>query len=262
MPLSNYPLWPEAAPAALGSRPEDIPSITVYPPEPARKNGAAILVFAGGGWEVRVDHEGPVYAEWLASQGYTCFLVNYRLTPHGYPIPVITQDASRAVRWVRAHAAEYAIDAEKIGVIGSSAGGHICAHIAVHWDLGDPQVADPIERASSRPNLAVLCYPVTSLPRNYDWSFLFGHKPTPEELRFYSPALNATSKSAPCFMLHTWEDTLVPLANSLRMADALKKKKVPCELHLYERGAHGIGLANGHPWTLECLRWLGERFNI
>jgi acetyl esterase/lipase len=261
MQQSTYPLWLDPAPAALGSRPEDIPSVSIYPPDPHRKNGAAILVFAGGNWEVRVDHEGPVYAEWLASQGYACFLINYRLTPHGYPISVITQDALRAVRWVRAHAAEYAIDPAKIGVIGSSAGGHICGHLAVHGDAGDPQSADPIERASSRPDLAVLCYPVTVLQRSYDWSYIFGHTPTVEELHFYSPALNVTPKSSPCFMLHTWEDTVVPIANSLRLVAALKKKKVPCELHLYEHGAHGIGLANGHPWTLECLRWLAERFN-
>ena len=261
MMLNTQPLWSGAAPGTLGDRLVDIPSITPFEPKGA-KNGAAVLVFPGGGYSARMDYEGEAYAEWLVKAGYTCFVVNYRLVPDGYSLPVIFQDAVRAVRWTRYHAGEYGFAANKIGVIGSSAGGHLCANLSVHWDPGNPAASDPVERISSRPDAAVLCYPAIYLRRVLDLSHLFGGRvPDKTEAEYYSAARHVRKDTPPAFLFHTAADQLVPAEHSLRYARALEQKKVPFELHVYERGAHGVALGNGHPWTEECLRWLRERFN-
>jgi acetyl esterase/lipase len=260
MSNNTQPLWSGAAPGALGDRLVDIPSITPFVPQ-GPKNGAAVLVFPGGGYTARMDYEGEAYAEWLAKAGYTCFVVNYRLSPDGYSLPVIFQDAVRAVRWARFHSGEYGFAADKIGVIGSSAGGHLCANLSVHWDSGDPAAADPLERTGSRPDAAVLCYPAIFLGRVLDLADLFGgHVPEKSAAEYYASARYVRKDTPPAFLFHTAADQLVPVEHSLRYARALAQKKVPFELHVYERGAHGVALGNGHPWTEECLRWLGERF--
>lgn len=263
--MSNQttPLWTNGAPGALGKRSADTPTISLYPPK-APANGAAMLVFPGGGYEALMDYEGEAYALWLAEQGFYCAVVNYRLTPAGYILPVIVQDGMRAVRWMRAKAPELGFQADKIGVIGSSAGGHLCANLAVHWDRGDEKSSDPVERASSRPDAAVLCYPLIELPLDEPWitRFFNGQTPSKETADYYSAARNVRKETAPCFLFHTYEDDLVPSSHSLRMAGALADNRVPYELHIYEHGAHGLALGNGHPWTIECLNWLRERFGL
>ena len=258
----TIPLWPDGAPGALGDREADIPSITVYEPA-GSKNGAAVLVFPGGGYTARMDYEGEAYAEWLARSGYTCFVVNYRLSPDGYSLPVIFQDAVRAVRWARCRAAEYGFSAAQIAVIGSSAGGHLCANLSVHWDAGDPAAADPVERCSSRPDAAVLCYPAIYMRAAKYLSRLFGGQaPARSEIDHYCADRHVRPDTPPAFLFHTAADQLVSAVHSLRYARELQRAGVPYELHVYERGAHGVALGNGHPWTIECLRWLGERFGL
>jgi acetyl esterase/lipase len=256
----TIPLWSGMAPGALGDQPADIPTMTRYEPEGA-KNSAAVLVFPGGGYTARMDYEGEAYAEWLARSGYTCFVVNYRLTPDGYSLPVIFQDAVRAVRWARIYAGKFGYDSNKIGVIGSSAGGHLCANLSVHWDTGDPTAVDAVERVCSRPDLVVLCYPATYLRQALELVQLFaGRIPDKSEVAYFSASRHVRKDTPPAFLFHTSEDHIVPLNHTLRFAAALERNKVPVEVHVYERGPHGVALGNGHPWTAECLRWLTERF--
>jgi acetyl esterase/lipase len=262
MKPTTYPLWSGSAPGALGTRPVDIPSITVYEPQ-GPKNGAAVLVYPGGGYTARMDYEGEAYAEWLVKEGYTSFVVNYRLTPDGYGMQRIHQDGARAIRWARSRAAEIGFAADKIGVIGSSAGGHLCATVSVHWDAGDPQAADPVERFSSRPDLAILCYPAIYLRKVMAIGPLFPQNPpTAAEIGYYATYRHIRKDTSPAFIFHTVADEVVPAEHSLRYASALERNKVPYELHFYERGPHGVALGNGHPWTKECLRWLKERFSV
>ena len=260
MKSQSFPLWPDKTPGTFGVRPEDIPSITLYPPT-VQPNGAAMLVYPGGGYEALMDYEGEAYAQWLAGQGYYGFVVNYRLTTAGYSLPVIFQDGVRALRWVRSRADELGIVSTRIGVIGSSAGGHLCALLAVNWDRGNPDAADPVDRASSRPDLAVLCYaPLRKMGEGFGRRMFAGRVPTAEEAHFYSPIENVTRDTPPCFLFHTMGDRAVPAGDSLSFAAALAQAMVPYEIHVYERGPHGLALGNGHPWTVECLRWLKERF--
>jgi acetyl esterase/lipase len=173
MTTQTFPLWQGPVPGALGSEAKDIPTITVYPAVNGRNLGGnpalgegprpAMVVLPGGGYRVLAEHEGPAYAEWLSRNGFTSFLVTYRLAADGYRWPCMLWDAARAMRWVRAHAGQYQVDPERIGMIGSSAGGHLLASLATHYDDGDPQSADPIERFGSRPALGVLCYAPLSM---------------------------------------------------------------------------------------------------
>jgi acetyl esterase/lipase len=253
-----YPLWQGAAPGALGTKPEDIPTVTVFEPDNELKNGAAMIVFPGGGYTALMDYEGEAYARWLAGHGYTCFVAQYRLTPNEYRLPVIFDDGARAVRWVRAHATEYGIGPRRIGIIGSSAGGHLSALLAVHFDAGRADAPDPVDRQSSRPDAVVLCYPAIHLPsweKNLDT--LLGKDYTKELRLHYCAELHVRRDSPPCFLFHTFEDPLVPVNQSMLFAEALRDKNVPFELHVYQKGGHGLALGNGHPWTAECARWLG-----
>jgi acetyl esterase/lipase len=172
------------------------------------------------------------------------------------------EDASRALRTVRARAAEWSVDPTRIGIMGSSAGGHLASTLLTHFDAGDPSATDAIDRQSSRPDLGILCYPVITLGEKTHGGSkknLLGENPPEELVKFLSNELQVTPRTPPTFLWHTAEDTAVVPENSMLFAGALQKNAVPYELHIYERGRHGIGLANGHPWTEQCLRWLKLR---
>jgi acetyl esterase/lipase len=193
-------------------------------------------------------------------------VLKYRLGPDGYRHPAMLQDAARAVRLVRSRAADWKVDPERIGIIGSSAGGHLASTLVTHFDEGDPEATDPIERCPSRPSLGILCYPVISMgPATHAGSRknLLGPEPAPELIEALSNERQVTSNTPPCFVWHTVEDRGVKVANSLMFAAALDRAGVPFELHLYEKGGHGMGLGKDadsvsglHPWTENCLRWL------
>jgi acetyl esterase/lipase len=177
------PLWPDGAPGALGKEEKDIPTITPYLADPAKANGAALVIFPGGGYGGLAPHEGAGYAEFFREQGIDCFVVKYRLGSGGYHHPRMLEDASRAVRFVRSKAAEWKIDKERVGVIGSSAGGHLASTIATHFDAGKADATDPIERESSRPDFAILCYAVITMGDNTHTGSrknLLGENPSPE----------------------------------------------------------------------------------
>lgn len=269
MPVfDSFPLWPEAAPGSLGQSAADIPTLTRFDPAPGAANGASMLVLPGGGYGHLAPHEGEGYARWLSDLGVVAYVLQYRLGTDGYRHPIMLQDAARALRTLRAAARREGRDPARIGVIGSSAGGHLAATLLTHFDAGSPDSADPVERESSRPDLGILCYPVITLGefshagsrRN-----LLGENPPDDLVRHLSNELQVTPQTPPCFLWHTAEDASVPVENSLLFASALRRAGVPFALHIYETGIHGLGLpaaGKGAPaWDATCADWLrGRRF--
>lgn len=259
-------LWPEGAPGALGTNAQDIPKITPYLPDPAKRNGATMLILPGGGYRNLAGHEGAPFAEWLAGEGVTCYVLQYRLGTHGYRHPRMLQDAARALRMLRSFAKRDGLDPDRIGIMGSSAGGHLAATLLTHFDAGQPGAADPYERESSRPDLGVLCYPVITmgeLSHNGSRASLLGENPSPELIADLSTELKVTAETPPTFIWHTVEDATVPVENALLFASALRRAGVPFALHVYEKGTHGLALGRPNrpapPWAENCLYWLGER---
>ena len=263
-------LWSGDAPGALGTADHDVPVVEWWPAGDAGRPTPAMVVCPGGGYAVLADHEGSDYARWLTSQGIAAFVLRYRLGSHGYRHPVMLGDVSRAMRLARAEHARFGIDPARVGVMGSSAGGHLAITLLTHGDDGDPAAADAIDRQPSRPALGVLCYPVVSmLPTNAHGGSrkqLLGENPPADLARELSGELAVNETTPPVFVWHTFEDEGVKLAGVLELAAALDRHGRPFELHVYEKGPHGIGLgakpydpAKLHPWTAECRRWLAER---
>ncbi len=263
------PLWPDGAPGAMGTAPKDIPTLTVFLPETNKANGAAFVVCPGGGYGGLAAHEGEGYAHWLNQLGITAFVLKYRLGSDGYRHPRMLQDAARAVRMVRFHASDWSLDPTRIGIIGSSAGGHLASTLLTHFDAGAADAADPIDRASCRPDIGVLCYPVITMgdeTHHGTRDNLLGKDPSPELVKELSNELHVTKETPPCFIFHTADDTVVPVENSLDFALALGKAGVAYEIHVYQHGAHGMGLGTRsgepsrmHPWAHECERWMRAR---
>jgi acetyl esterase/lipase len=261
-----FPLWPEGAPGALGTTPEDVPTLTPYLSDPSVATGAAIVICPGGAYRVLSDHEGDGYARFFNANGVTAFVLKYRLGPRGYRHPAMLQDAARAIRTVRANAAKWNLDPKRIGIIGSSAGGHLAATLLTHFDSGKPDAAAPIERESSRPDIGILCYAVITMGANTHAGSkqnLLGDNPSPELVEQLSAEKQVTKETPPCFIWHTWEDSTVKVENALAFAAALREHGVPFDLHVYQKGKHGIGLGSReydptkfHPWTQDCLYWL------
>jgi acetyl esterase/lipase len=256
----SFPLWKEGAPGALGVEPKDVPTLTPFIAK-EKASGAAIVVLPGGGYGGLAEHEGKAYAEWFNTLGVHAFVLKYRLGSAGYRHPRMLEDAARAVRTVRARANEWGVNPNKVGIIGSSAGGHLASTLLTHFDTGNPNGSDLIEQQSSRPDLGILCYPVITMgeyTHQGSRNNLLGKNPTPELIRFLSNELQVTRDTPPTFLFHTYEDTAVPVENSLLFAEALRKAGVVFDLHVYAKGRHGIGLANGHPWTKNCEFWLKQ----
>lgn len=255
-------LWEGDAPGAQGTADADIPTLTVFLPA-ERANGAAVVVCPGGGYGGLAAHEGKPVAEWLNGVGVTGFVLKYRLGPR-YHHPVMMQDVNRAIRLVRARAAEWNLDPSRVGVLGFSAGGHLASTAVTHFDDGKPDATDPIDRASSRPDFGVLIYPVITMTDPYTHhgsrTKLLGDAPAPELVDLMSNEKQVTDKTPPCFLVHTSTDTAVPFQNSLMFAEALQKHHVPVELHVFDHGAHGFGLGTKDPvlgrWPELCARWM------
>ncbi|MBM3882814.1 MAG: alpha/beta hydrolase [Verrucomicrobia bacterium] len=267
-PGAPVPLWPDGAPGALGTEAKDIPTLTPYLADPGTAGGAAIVVCPGGGYGGLAAHEGHDYALWLNQHGVTALVLKYRLGSHGYRHPIMLGDAARAVRLARARAADWGISPRRVGIMGSSAGGHLASTLLTHFDAGQRDAADPVERQSSRPDLGILCYAVITLStytHQGSKNNLLGKDPPEALVKLLSNELQVTAQTPPCFVWHTFEDTAVPVENSLQFAAALRRAGVPFDLHVYQKGRHGIGLAakppfeNPHPWAGDCLFWLGEQ---
>lgn len=269
MPEGSFALWPGEAPGAKGKGDGDVPKLTAYPADASKATGAAIVICPGGGYGGLAPHEGRDYALWLNEQGIAALVLQYRLGRDGYRHPAMLQDVSRAVRYVRAKAGEWGLDGTRIGVMGSSAGGHLASTLLTHFDAGSPEANDPVERVSSRPDLGILCYPVISMgPLGHAGSRknLLGEDPPADLVELLSNEKRVTKDTPPVFLFHTAEDPAVKVENSLWFAGACARNGVPFALHVYPKGPHGIGLGSRqwdpgqrHPWTTQCALWLIER---
>ena len=260
------PLWTGSAPGAHGNDAVDIPTISLYPAPAGRATGAAIIVCPGGSYRMLADHEGHAIAVWLNTIGITAIVLKYRLGPqYGHPAPL--KDAARALRTVRAMAREWGIDPARVGIMGFSAGGHLASTLATHFDAGNPAASDPIDRLSSRPDVAILAYPVISMQDSITHAGsrrnLLGPSPSADLVQLLSNESQVTGLTPPTFLFHTADDPVVRVENSIRFAEALRRAGVPYELHVFASGPHGVGLAQDIPalamWPTLLDRWLRGR---
>lgn len=257
-------LWPSGAPNAVGEEDRDKPELRIYLPAKEKATGAAMVICPGGGYgALATDHEGHQVAKWANSIGVAGVVLKYRLAPR-YRHPAPLQDAQRAIRYVRANADKLGVAPNRIGILGFSAGGHLASTAATHFDDGDKSSSDPVAQQSSRPDFAVLCYPVISLTEKFAHTGsaknLLGDQATPELLENLSNDKQVTPKTPPTFLFHTGEDSGVPVENSLAFYAACRKANVPAELHVYQHGPHGVGLAPADPavygWKDRLADWL------
>jgi len=260
-------LWDSAAPGALGTEESDVPVLTVYLPRTMQARTPAIIVCPGGAYRVLAsNHEGRQVASYLNSLGIAAFVLRYRLGPK-YQHPVELGDAQRAIRTLRARAPEWRLDPARIGIMGFSAGGHLAMTASTWFDAGNPRSSDVIERGGSRPDIAVLGYPVISLvePWTHEGSKtnLLGPTPDLALAQRLSGERAVTKDTPPTFIFQTNEDSTVPAENSLHYFLALRKAGVPAEMHVFEKGIHGVGLANDDallaPWSTLLANWLRLR---
>jgi acetyl esterase/lipase len=278
------PLWPGEAPggtkpvtliedAGNGGRFTDIavPQYEVRLPEASKRTGAAVIILPGGGYTIlAMDHEGRQYADWLNERGIAAVIVKYRVSGKdgaGYHFPVPLMDARRAIRLTRSKANEWGIDPAKVGVMGSSAGGHLASMCATLWDEKLPEeTTDNIDALDCRPDFAVLVYPVISMTESW------GHGGSKRRLlRENAPAdlaarvsteKRVNAKTPPCFLVHAADDMVVPLRNSLEFAARCAENKVPVVCHVYAKGGHGFGLrgkGDSAGWQALLESWLAAR---
>jgi acetyl esterase/lipase len=276
-------LWPGEAPGAkprpAGSETNkdgrlsdiEIPQYQVYLPDAGKATGAAVLIFPGGGYGVlAASHEGRDYATFLTERGIAGIVVKYRVSGNpapGYQFPVPFLDARRAIRTVRAKAGEWGVDPKKVGVMGSSAGGHLASLCATRFgDTFPEEGKDDIDKQSCRPDFAILIYPVISmsppLAHTGSRANLLGKNPSAEAEEKYSTAKAVTKETPPVFLLSTSDDG-VDCRNSLEFAAACKANGVPVSLHLFESGGHGYGLKGKGDlatWPLLLEQWLARKF--
>jgi acetyl esterase/lipase len=270
LPIQDFqviPLWTGAPPGALGSDDTDIPVITVFLPRAVTPNTPAVIVCPGGGYRALAsNHEGRQVASYLNSLGVAAFVLRYRLGPR-YHHPIELGDAQRAIRYVRSHATEWRLDPARIGIIGFSAGGHLAMTASTKFDAGAAGATDAVDRVSSRPDFAVLGYPVISMTE--EWTHkgsrtnLLGENFDPELAKSLSGERAVTKETPPTFLFQTTEDTTVPAENAVHYYLALRKAGVPAEMHVFEKGPHGVGLANDDPalseWSKLLANWLRVR---
>ena len=260
-------LWPAGAPGALGEEDVDKPTLTVFLPLAANATKTGVVVAPGGGYtHLAVEKEGFAVARWLNERGVAAFVLQYRLGPK-YHHPVERGDAQRAIRMVRAHAAEYGVATDHIGMWGFSAGGHLTATAGTKFDSGKPDASDVVEQQGSRPDFLILSYPVITFhePDLHRGSlqYLLGDAPDPALVDSLSAETQVTKETPPTFLFATTDDKTVPVINSVMFYSALVKAGVPAEMHLFQHGSHGAGLAVGNPqlsgWPDLLAKWMRER---
>lgn len=276
-PAAVIPLWPEGVPDAKpGLGPERVddgrvanvsePTLTVYGPAVDRPNGTAVIVCPGGGYvRLSMQREGEQYAAWLSTLGITTFVLKYRMQEFGHPAPL--RDVLRAVRLVRANAATYRIRPDRIGVMGSSAGGHVAASAGTLFDHPLGRTGAALDKVSARPDFLMLLYPVITMdgPAVHAGSrkALLGSNPAAEAIRLMSVETQVTSATPPTLLIHTQEDGTVPVENSILFYQALTRAKVPAEMYLFEHGGHGMGMRAGlgtsSDWPRRAEEWLKAR---
>jgi acetyl esterase/lipase len=264
------PLWTYGAPGAKGTEDGDKPSLTIYLPPEEKATGAAVVICPGGGYgHLAMDHEGHQIAQWLNSFGVAGFILKYRHrnSGAGYGHPAPLQDAQRAVRTVRSLAMQWNVDPNRIGILGFSAGGHLASSAGTHFQnrYGEPK--DSIDKVSCRPDFMILIYPVITFT---EWCThkgsmrnLLGNNPEKELVEKFSNEKQITPQTPPTFLVHGNDDTGVPPENSIFFYLALRKAKVPAEMHIYENGRHGFGLGQNRgavsSWPVRCADWMRGR---
>ncbi len=264
--IQTIRLWPGDAPQAKGTTCDDIPTLTILGPRSGSANGSAVIVLPGGSYRsLAGDLEGREVADWFAVRGFRAFILSYRLTSHGYVLPIPLLDARRAVQLVRARARDYQIDPDRIVMIGFSAGGHLAALAGTQFVPGKPDAEDPLDRVSSRPDYLVLGYAwlgaISSDTSHLSYCKIFNLMDKCEELRAaYTPELFVTKDTPPTFMYHTFTDQTVPIQQALGFYNALVKAGVTSEMHVFANGPHGTGLGKGDPaldqWPNLLENWL------
>lgn len=260
-------LWPQGAPGVLGQGEADKPRMYAFLPQ-KRSTSTAVLVIPGGGYEhVAIGHEGVQIAGWLNTQGIAAFVLDYRVKPYHYPAPIL--DGQRAMRLIRAHAADYGIDPNRLGVWGFSAGGHLASTLGTHCDADAVPFhsTDPDDQQSCRPAFMVLSYPVIAmqLPEAHAGSRmnLLGPEVDAVLEGRYSNQFAVTNDTPPTFLFATQNDPTVSIANSLDFYRALVEHHVPAELHVYDYANHGCGLCGSivplSTWPMLLRNWLVQR---
>jgi acetyl esterase/lipase len=269
-PAANGPapmlLWANGAPGAVGDADDDKPSLTAYIPASNPTKTAVVIAPGGSYMHLSMVKEGSDVAAWLNARGVAAFVLKYRLGPK-YHNPIELGDAQRAIRTVRADAAQYGVAPDHIGMWGFSAGGHLTASAGTMFDAGNAAAADVIEQQSSRPDFLILSYPVITMEDPYvhkgSRTYLLGDAPTQAEMDAMSPELHVTAQTPPTFLFTTTDDHTVPVLNSVMFYSALVKAGVPAEMHIFQHGAHGSGLAPTNPqlrpWTDLLIKWMRER---
>jgi acetyl esterase/lipase len=256
-------LWPLGAPGAVGAEEQDKPHLEIFG-APGSGQHTAVIVCPGGGYtHLAYDKEGTRIAEWLNLRGITAFVLTYRLAPrYRYPAPIL--DGYRAMRWVRSHAQAFAIAPDRIGMWGFSAGGHLVGIVGTHFDEGNLQAADPIERVSDRPDFVISSYGGLTLQEGVAkpgaMSSLLGDHPSAELTDDMSPDKHVTAHTPPYFLYATTMDQSVPPLSSVVFYTALVRAGVPAEIHIFEQGPHGTALAQNYPalsaWPGLLENWL------
>lgn len=263
------PLWPDGAPGSTAKAEGDVPELIITR-VPSATPTAAVVILPGGGYRGHaMDHEGYQFAEWFRSLGVTSAICTYRLRGagnggkgYGHPFPML--DAQRAIQTLRGRAGELNVDPQRVGVIGFSAGGHLCSTVSTHFAEVDAKSSDPIARCSSRPDFAILCYPVIVFDQQHthrgSQRNLLGDSPDPKWIELLSNERQVTKRTPPTFLFHTVEDQAVPVENSLAYFTACRTKGVPVEMHIFPKGRHGLGLARDQAgasqWPELCVNWL------
>jgi len=268
-------IWPEGVPGlranpgteavtkAGGISNVNSPTLTVFTPAAGKANGTAVIICPGGGYvHLSFTHEGTVPAQWFNSLGVTAFVLKYRLQEYGYPAPL--RDVLRAIRLVRSRASEFGLRADRIGVLGFSAGGHLSASAATLYDSPEGRTGAALDATSARPDFAMLIYPVITFQAPFAHSgsrtALIGKNAPDELVRHLSLELQVTKNTPPVFIVQGENDRTVPVENSLLFYQALKTAGVPAEIHLFAKGPHGFGMNPGlgaiSDWPRLCEVWL------
>jgi acetyl esterase/lipase len=269
-------LWPEGVPGARAIGPEKVdksytanvsePTLTMFGPAVDHPNGTAVIICPGGGYvRMSTAREGDQYATWLSTLGVTSFVLKYRMQEFGHPAPL--QDILRAVRILRSRAAEFGINPNRIGVMGSSAGGHLAASAGTLFDNPAGRTGAPLDAVSARPDFMVLMYPVITMeaPAVHAGSrkALLGAAPAADMVQLMSLEKQVSAATPPTLLIHTQADQAVPVENSILFFQALTRAHVPAEMYLFEHGAHGMGMREGlgtsSAWPRRAEEWLRDR---
>lgn len=257
----TLPLWENNTPYSGDALP-GLPRMTVYLSSPEYKTGKMVLVCPGGGYRgLAIAKEGHRIARFISSYGHNAAVLEYRHFPYQHPVPLI--DAQRAIRLLRHQAEVWDYNPDKIGILGFSAGGHLAASAATLPLVKEGLVGDSVDQCSHRPNYAVLVYPVISFVHHTahigSRNALLGESADPALVESMSMENAVGPDTPPTLLIHTNEDQGVPPENSILFYQSLRKHNIPAELHIYEKGPHGIGLAANHPWGPTLLQWLDNR---